>query len=609
MGIFATLYQGVSGLKASELQISTTGNNITNANSTFYTRQRAVQTSAGYYNGYGGVELGMGTKIETIVRLHDEYSYNKLKDSSTKLEYTSYMKTKLEEVAKRFPDIQTDGILADLEAYNAAWNSFATSPNDGALKENLITVTNTLTEHMNKAYADIVTMEQKINEDIVMTVDEINKIGQEIANINKEIARQEILPTEHANALRDKRDELELTLSKLVGEITSKEIVQNSRLESTMTDGGTNYVMSIQGLLLVDGTSFHPLKLVTDEVTNSHKVVYQGVDEKIIDLTEKISGGKLGAQLELRGRRYDEKTQTWSNGIIQDYKDMLNTFAKTFMTYTNNIYAQSAKSSLNSDYFSGLKSDTVLMNYDKNVQIGSFDIVIYDERGIEASRKTINIDVNTSMQDIINQISSNTDDNADLNNQNDVDDHVSAIFSYDGLNNQGQFQINLINPGFKIAIEDKGTNFPGAFNIGGLFTGTGANNIAVKGEYIKDPSLLRASKNGSDGDNEIANAIVQLQYEEINFYNADGTVDKKSIDGYYRLFTGTIASDGEANNNTHSTNTTLYNSSYEQFQSLNGVNTNEELAKLIQYQTSYGAASKVVTTVDQMLNTLLGIKQ
>ncbi|WP_297194014.1 flagellar hook-associated protein FlgK [uncultured Campylobacter sp.] len=610
MGIFATLYQGVSGLKASEIQISTTGNNITNANSTFYTRQRAVQTNAGYYNGYGGIELGMGTRIDTIVRLHDEYSYAKLKDSSTKLEYTNYMKTKLEEIAKRFPDIQTDGILADLEAYNAAWNSFATSPNDGALKENLITVTQTLTEHMNKAYADIVKMEQSINEDIVMTVDEINRIGKEIANINKEIARQEILVTDHANALRDKRDELELTLSKLVGEITSKEIIeQNSMLESTMTDGGTHYVMSIQGLLLVDGTEFHPLQLITDEVTNSHKVVYQGIDEKIIDLTEKITGGKLGAQLDLRGRKYDEKTQTWSNGLIQDYKDMLNTFAKTFMTYTNNVYAQSAKPSLSSDHFSHLQNDTVLMNYDRNIQIGSFDIVVYDEKGVEATRKTITIDVNTTMQDIINQISSNTDDNNDLNNQNDLDDHVSAMFSYDGRTNQGQFQINLVNPGFKIAIEDNGTNFPGAFNIGGLFTGTNANNIAVKGEYIKDPSLLRGSKNGSDGDNEIANAIVQLQYEEINFYNADGTVDKKSIDGYYRLFTGKIGADGEANNNTHDTNTTLYNSSYEEFQSLNGVNTNEELAKLIQYQTSYGAASKVVTTVDQMLDTLLGLKQ
>lgn len=45
MGIFGTLHTGVTGLKASEVQIATTGNNITNANSTFYTRQRVVQTT------------------------------------------------------------------------------------------------------------------------------------------------------------------------------------------------------------------------------------------------------------------------------------------------------------------------------------------------------------------------------------------------------------------------------------------------------------------------------------------------------------------------------------------------------------------------------------
>lgn len=610
MSIFATLSKGVSGLKASELQISTTSNNISNVGSTFYTRQRAVQTTAGYYNSYGGVELGMGTTIESIVRLHDEYSYLKLKDSTTQLEYTNYMKTKLEEIAKRFPDIQTNGILADLEAYNAAWNSFSTSPNDGAVKENLITVAKTLTNHINDAYADMMKIEQAINEDIALTVDEINRIAKEIANINNEISKQESLPTDTANELRDRRDELEMTLSKLVGNVATKTIMeQNSRLDSTMTDKGTYYNLSISGVSIVNGSTFTPLKIMTDEVTNSHKVVVQGIDEKILDLTGKISGGKLGAQLDLRGREFDTSSKEWSKGSVQEYKNMLDTFAKTMITHTNNIYAASAKSSVSSDYYEGLRADTVLMNYDKNVQIGSFDIVIYDEAGLETSRKTINIDVNTTMQDIINQISSNTDDDGDLNNLNDVDDYVSAIFSTDSKTNSGQFQISLINPGFKIAIEDNGTNFPGAFNVGGFFSGTDAASMSVKSEYLNDPSLLRGSKNGSDGDNDISNQIIQLQYEELNFYNADGTVNKVSIDGYYRLFTGRIASDGEAVTNTHSTNTTLYNTVYDEFQSKNGVSTNEELAALIQFQSSYGAAAKVVTTVDQMLDTLLGLKQ
>ena len=132
--------------------------------------------------------------------------------------------------------------------------------------------------------------------------------------------------------------------------------------------------------------------------------------------------------------------------------------------------------------------------------------------------------------------------------------------------------------------------------------------MRVKTEILSDPSILRASKNGNDGDNEVANAILQLQYDEIDFYNKDGTVITKALDGYYRIFTGKIAGDGESVSLTHATNETLYNSVYEDFQSINGVNTNEELAALIQYQAAYGAASKVITTVDAMIDTLLSLK-
>lgn len=613
--IFSSLNKGVSGLKASEIQIDVTGNNIANANSTFYTRQRAIQTTAGFYDIRNGVELGMGTTIESIVRLHNEYSYYKLKTATTQVEYTGYMKQKLEEIAERFPDIQTTGILNDLETYNKAWNDFATAPNDGAVKANLIRVAQTFTQSINKAYADIYKIEQTINDDIKMTVDEINEIAQEIANINKQISGKEVLPTDHANELRDRRDELELTLSKLVDAVASKSIIkQNSRLdeggsESTMTDGGKYYNLTIQGHEVVSGPKFRPLKLITDEVTGMHRIVIQGIDEKITDLTTKISGGKLGAQLDLRGREWNKSEAAWEDGTIQGYKDMLNTFAKTMIVHTNNIYASSAKKTLTSDPLKNLTTSTNLTGFDKHIQTGSFDIVLYDEKGVENNRKTIKIDIHTTMQDIISQIQANTDDNKDNNPNNDIDDLVSAIYQYDSRDGTGVFQLLSKNPNFKIAIEDNGTNFPGAFNIGGFFSGDNATTMRVKSELLQDPSLLRASKNGNDGDNKVANKLLQLQYDEIDFYNRDGTVITKALDGYYRLFTGKVASDGETNNFTHATNTTLYNTVYEDFQSKNGVNTNEELAALIQYQASYGAASKVITTVDKMLDTLLSVKQ
>lgn len=607
MGIFATLHTGVTGLKASEVQIATTGNNISNANATFYTRQRVVQTTNGYITT-GGVQVGTGTAIESIVRLHDEHAYFKLKNASTQQEYTGYLGQVLEEISQRFPDLKNKGILNNLENYNKAWNDFASNPNENATKIALVNATKTLAESINEAHSTLKKIQQKVNDDIKSTVEEINRIGEEIAHINKQIYGEEALPTDHANELRDRRDELELTLSKLVSAVASKnEIVQNNRFEQTITDPGHHYNLSIEGFSIVDGVNFHPLKLDYDDKNKSYSIYYQTPDEKIHDLTAKLKGGQLGAQLDLRGRDYDKLEGAYDNGILQGYIDSLNTFSKTLITETNNLYAGSAKNSVTSDYLEGLTSDVPLMNYDRTIQAGTFDIVIYDEKGNEKVRKSITIDVTTTMNDLMNQIKANTDDNGNKNNQDDVDDFINASFSFDSKSNSGLFQINAKN-GFKVSLEDKGTNFAGAFSVGGFFSGKDASDIRVKESLLSDPSTVRASKNGVDSGNNMANQIIQLQYDKVSFYNKDGTIDELTMEEYYRKFTGKIASDGENNNVIHKSNMTLYNSVYAEYQSKSGVNTNEELAALIQWQSSYGAAAKIVSTVDQMLDTLLGLK-
>ncbi|EHN6894242.1 flagellar hook-associated protein FlgK [Campylobacter upsaliensis] len=607
MGIFATLHTGVTGLKASEVQIATTGNNISNANATFYTRQRVVQTTNGYITT-GGVQVGTGTAIESIVRLHDEHAYFKLKNASTQQEYTGYLGQVLEEISQRFPDLKNTGILNNLENYNKAWNDFASNPNENATKITLVNATKTLAESVNEAHSTLKKVQQKVNDDIKSTVEEINRIGEEIAHINKQIYGEEALPTDHANELRDRRDELELTLSKLVSAVASKnEIVQDNRFEQTITDPGHHYNLSIEGFSIVDGVNFHPLKLDYDDKNKSYSIYYQTPDEKIHDLTAKLKGGQLGAQLDLRGRDYDKLEGAYDNGILQGYIDSLNTFSKTLITETNNLYAGSAKNSATSDYLEGLTGDVPLMNYDRTIQAGTFDIVIYDEKGNEKVRKSITIDVTTTMNDLMNQIKANTDDNGNKNNQDDVDDFINASFSFDSKSNSGLFQINAKN-GFKVSLEDKGTNFAGAFSVGGFFSGKDASDIRVKESLLSDPSTVRASKNGVDSGNDMANQIIQLQYDKVSFYNKDGTIDELTMEEYYRKFTGKIASDGENNNVIHKSNMTLYNSVYAEYQSKSGVNTNEELAALIQWQSSYGAAAKIVSTVDQMLDTLLGLK-
>lgn len=608
MGIFDSLYTGVSGIRAAELQINTTGNNIANADAVFYTRQRAVQSSSMSLDR-GGLHLGTGTQIDTIKRLHDEHSYYELKNATTQQNYTNYLGQILQEASQRFPDMQGTGILQDYKNYYDAWNNFASNPSNGASKIDLVNSANVLTQNIQKTLQDLNKMQQTVNEQIRQTVDEINNIGQEIANINKQLENEEVLPTDNANQLRDRRDELELRLSKLVDAVAWKgKSSQDSTLESTMTDSGRYYDLSIQGFSIVNGSSFHPLKLDDNNPNGFYQIYYEVNDENRYDLTSKISGGQLGAQLDLRGRNYDGNHDTYSDGILQEYKDMLNTFTKTLITQTNNVYAQAATDKVNSDDLKSLKPDTSLMNYDKNIQAGSFNITVYNEKGDPVATRTIKIDINTTIEDVVKQINADIDDNHDGKPDNDLNDYFQAFYHYDGKSDSGNFQINSLKKGYKIAFKDNGTNFPGALNVSSFFNGQDANNINVNSSIRNDPNSLKASSNGVDGNNDIANAMLQLQNQKVNFYNKDGTVDTMTLDGYYRKFTGQIASNAESNGFTHATNMTVFNTAYAEYQSKSGVNTNEELAALIQYQASYGAAAKIVTTVDQMLETLLGLK-
>ena len=162
---------------------------------------------------------------------------------------------------------------------------------------------------------------------------------------------------------------------------------------------------------------------------------------------------------------------------------------------------------------------------------------------------------------------------------------------------------------YTISIEDNGTNFAGVFGMSQFFEGTKASNMQVEQSLRADSSKIKGSKAPIDGDNTMANAMVLLQTKQVDFINKDGSIKNETISGYYRYLTSDIAGRTESVIALNSTNTSLHASVFAEHQSISGVNIDEELSNLIRFQSSYGAAAKIITTVDQMLNTLLSVKQ
>ena len=376
-------------------------------------------------------------------------------------------------------------------------------------------------------------------------------------------------------------------------------------VNENIADFDDGYTLTIGGKAIVDGTSFHPLTLDNSQNPSGiYTIKYLRSDHKEYNLTNAINEGKVGAILDLI-RTEDVLDCNGTLGKLQVYINDLDTFANGLIEATNNIYAQSSQLSAKSDTLN-INSQDALVTSDYNINSGSFKVVMYNKKGEELGSRSVNIDNLTSMQDVLDQLNANIDDNGNMNASDDFDDRFIATYN----NDTKTFTITSKNPAEEIyiSIQDDGTNFAGALGINRFFAGNSADNIELAEPYKSDATLIRAYREPVDGNFEIANLMQQLQYDKIAFTSQDGTQQSETISGYFRYIAGRVSSQTESTQITLETKEAVYISVKQEYKAISEVSVDDELINLIKYQSGYSANAKMVSTIDEMLNTLLGLK-
>ncbi len=87
----------------------------------------------------------------------------------------------------------------------------------------------------------------------------------------------------------------------------------------------------------------------------------------------------------------------------------------------------------------------------------------------------------------------------------------------------------------------------------------------------------------------------------------DGTTSQTLLE-YYNSLVGNVGTDTAAAQYNYQFNKALADELDNRQQQAMGVNLDEEMANLIKYQHAFTAAAKLVTTADQMMQTLLSLK-
>ncbi|HIP54731.1 MAG TPA: flagellar hook-associated protein FlgK, partial [Sulfurimonas autotrophica] len=368
-----------------------------------------------------------------------------------------------------------------------------------------------------------------------------------------------------------------------------------------------------------------PLRITKDDNEYGfYSLFYERQDGMLIPMEEEINGGKVGAILALRGGAIDTTSGMPTDGVLQTVVAEMDAFASGLIESTNNLYAKSARAKMESNYIN-LHPVGSLVSSSLNINPGSFDIIVYDIDGNEVAKRTIEVNTATSMSGVANsnsiqgQIEANKDDNDDANANNDIDDFIKFNYTPSAT---GEIKLELgmdalfESQGYTFAVVDNlpdgnfasGTNFAGAIGLGSYFEGTNARDINLNLAYKNNPTALHAGYSSNAGDSRVALDMVQQQFESYKF-----KVENEEYDTtIYGMFDITSTYVGISTNSAVSRNETVstqFVATEMEYNSITKVSIDEEMTNLIKYQTSYGAAAKVITTVDQMMQTLLGMKQ
>lgn len=335
------------------------------------------------------------------------------------------------------------------------------------------------------------------------------------------------------------------------------------------------------------------------------QIAFNGTDN-----TNRLTGGKLAALYNVRDDNCGR------------YMDELDALSKSLIWETNRLYSQGASL----DKFSYAQGTYSVYPHAQNIPLGM------PQSGLPFGGKLTsgNVMFNIYNKDTGDYISGGPlDFDAATPGIQNFDPSVHSLQDVAAaINNTypGQLKATILDnklviesdpdavPPVEFAVGTDTTGLMAGLGINTFFTGSGASDIAVRDELHTNLNLLNAGAvNGAheinSGDGSIAESIAALSEKAVTISTGWKTSDTQTLNEYYNSTVTSVGADTRTAQTNASYNTALANDLDEQQASLGGVNIDEEMANLIKFQHSYTAAAKLITTADEMLQTLLGLKQ
>jgi len=556
---------GTSALAAGSRGLELVGQNVANATTPGYHRQ-AVNLVSTTANG----RTGTGVDVASITRYDSPPARTAILGGNATQGALSARLAVRQQVEASLGS-GTGGVGGRLESFFNQVGQLTARPDDSAARRPVLAAAADIAASLNTSAADIDHLRADVGGQVGQVVTEINTYAKQIADLNTRIAGVESRG-DQANDLRDRRDQLVDSLS------------QRMDVRVVNQPFGVVNVMGTSGPVVV-GEFASQFRAAPDPAGNL-VVTAAGSTRPVA-----VESGTLGGLLQEHNQDIPA-ARARLDGLTRGLVAAVNQVQATGLGSGGPLTAATGTVGV-ADPTAPLAAAGLPFP----IRAGQLVVGVTDTATGTRTNSTVAIDPATmSLQDVAGAITAATGGKV----QATVDPVTNALRFAAQPGSKFDFAGRDTNPAAGAAAADPDTaRVLSALGVNGLFTGSTATDIAVRPDIAANPGLLAASRTGQPGDGTNLERLAAVRDQALG--------GGRTLSGEFTDLAAAVGSDVQTLGDRQTAQAGVMRTLAAQEQSVAGVDVNEELVHLLNFQRMVEGAAKYLSVVNSALDSIMNI--
>jgi flagellar hook-associated protein 1 FlgK len=591
MAISNVLTISKQGLNSNQGALAVVSHNIANVNTPGFSRQTAVLQPTTLAQR-AEKTVGTGVQIDVVVRKVDDLIEKRYRSGQGELGRLQARERFLPMVEEVFNEMDEEGLMRYYDEFFKAVDNLADNPSNPVIRSEVVTKAEGLTNHINGMRSALDEMGLPLDQELTVTLDDLNLLLKNLGEVNRAIIRQEN-SNQPALDLKDQR-------TKMLNDLAT--LIDTQVLDEP--GGGVTVLTGSGALLLNAGYEAQFSRGAVQSSTGFASILVSG---KGYDISSQIQSGQLRGILELR-----DEVLNGSSGFL----GRLNTWIDEMRFQVNVVHSQSVGTTLANQQIgftlpqvngSDNNWSSILAN---RLQDGDITLAAQDATGAFQT-ETLNLVAGniTSLEDLRDAINASA-----LNNIVTASIQPGVIAGSEtprrlviDVNAAGGFQR------FGVLSDDTGAL--AATGVGGLFTWEQDGGIGVNAQIQADHDRVSGGQlintagviTHDDVNNEGALALGEVRSKKFALFANTPYAHTASFSAHYAMLVGDLGSEVGRNTEGLLSQETTQSFMADVRESVSGVSLEEELTNLMKFQRAFQASSRSVNVADELLQTLLNM--